>query len=56
MAAEINMREMPASARATALEQAALAAWKDDLTYAYVFAVLAAVAFGRLRALIANSA
>jgi adenylate cyclase len=56
MAAEINMRDMPASARATALEQATLAAWKDDLTYAYVFAVLAAVALGRLRALIANSA
>jgi hypothetical protein len=47
---------MPALARATALEQAALAAWKDDLTYAYVFVVLAAVALGRLRALIANSA
>jgi adenylate cyclase len=56
MAAEINTRDMPALARATALEQAALAAWKDDLTYAYVFAVLAAVALGRLRALIANSA
>jgi adenylate cyclase len=56
MAAEINARAMPASANTTALEQAALAAWKDDLTYAYIFVVLAAVALGRLRALIANSA
>jgi adenylate cyclase len=55
MEAEINARGIVASASATALQQATLAAWKDDLTYAYVLAVLAAAALGLLRALTANS-
>jgi adenylate cyclase len=56
MAAEISVRGAPTSARATALEQATLAAWKDDLTLVYIGAVVAAVVLGRVRAMIASSA
>ncbi|MEA2759278.1 MAG: hypothetical protein QOH65_1891 [Methylobacteriaceae bacterium] len=55
MAAELSARGAP-SGRATALEQATLGAWKDDLTIAYICAVVAALVLGRMRALIANSA
>jgi adenylate cyclase len=56
MAAEIGVRGVSASSRATPIEHAALLGWKDDLTYAYIFAVLAAIALGRVRAIAANSA
>ena len=56
MAAEVSARGAPTSARATALEQATLAVWKDDLTLVYIGAVVAAAVLGRMRAMIANSA
>jgi hypothetical protein len=56
MAAEISARPAPMPARASTLEQAALAVWKDDLTLAYVCAVITAVVLGRVRAFVTNSA
>jgi adenylate cyclase len=56
MAAEISARPAPMPARAGTLEQAALAVWKDDLTLAYICAVIAAVVLGRVRAFVTNSA
>jgi adenylate cyclase len=56
MAGEISVRAAPAQAHASPAEQAALAAWKDDLTLIYVCAIMAAVLLGRVRAFVANSA
>jgi adenylate cyclase len=57
MATEVRaMRPpLPASPEA-AIEQGMLAAWKDDLTMAYLAAVLGAFALGRLHALMRRSA
>jgi adenylate cyclase len=56
MAAEISVRGAPLQANVSVAERAMLAAWKDDLTIAYICAVVAAVALGRLRAFVAKSA
>jgi hypothetical protein len=56
MAAEISVRGAPLQANLSVAERAMLAAWKDDLTIAYICAVAAAVALGRLRAFVAKSA
>jgi adenylate cyclase len=57
MAAEIRLIGAPLPARpGTMIEQAALVGWKNDLTLAYICAVIAAVVLGRVRALVANSA
>ena len=50
MAAEISARGAPPMARATAFEQATLAAWREDLTLVYLGALVAAAVLGRLRA------
>jgi adenylate cyclase len=55
MAAEISARGAP-MVRATAIEQATLAAWRENLTLVYLGALVAAVLLGRIRALMANSA
>jgi adenylate cyclase len=52
MAAEVlAMGSSPPANRYAAIEQATLAAWKDDLTMAYLGAVVAAFLLGRLHAL-----
>jgi adenylate cyclase len=52
MAAEVlAMGSSPPANRYAAIEQATLAAWKDDLTMAYLGAVVAAFVLGRLHAL-----
>jgi adenylate cyclase len=56
MAAEISARGAPLQANASMAERVTLVAWKNDLTLAYICAVLAAVALGRVRALMAKSA
>jgi adenylate cyclase len=46
----------PPPAPHAAIEQATLAAWKDNLTMAYVGAVLAAFVLGRMHALVRRAA
>jgi adenylate cyclase len=53
MAAEVvAIGSPPPAGPHVAVEQATLAAWKDDLTIAYVGAVLAAFVLGRMHALV----
>jgi hypothetical protein len=57
MATEVvAMGSRPPSGPHAAIEQATLAAWKDDLTMAYLGAVLAAFVLGRMHALVRRSA
>lgn len=56
MAAEISARAAPLQAYASTTERATLASWKDDLMLVYICAVIAAVALGRVRAFVTNSA
>jgi adenylate cyclase len=55
MAAEISVRGPLLQAHASPAEQATLAAWKNDLTFAYICAVVAAIVLGRVRAVVTNS-
>jgi adenylate cyclase len=57
MATEVvAMGSRPPTGPHVAIEQATLAAWKDDLTTAYIGAVLAAFMLGRVHALVRRSA
>jgi len=57
MAAEVLAIGSPPPARPTAaIAQATLAAWKDDLTMAYLGTVLAAFLLGRLHAVLRRPA